>query len=190
MFLTKLKVGTAVLFGIVLFAAGGTLTHQALSARQTETIARAPTKKAPQVPKNRPEPEKPKDTQETVVYSGRVLGPERASVPAQNFYMTLALGISAPAVSFARICHHRGRWPIHLPSFEIGIWRREHRGCGCRSTLRHRMGECWAHEKTKEHTIRLMKNDVPITGANLDLEGKPVVGRHTSPPPGSDGSRG
>ena len=39
-----------------------------------------------------------------------------------------------------------------------------------------------AHEKTEDLTIRLLKDDVPITGQIVvDLEGKPVVAPRCAP---------
>ena len=53
MFLEKLKIGVGLLVAICLIAAGGTLTHQAVSAWQTDTPAQEPTKVVQTKPKER-----------------------------------------------------------------------------------------------------------------------------------------
>jgi RNA polymerase sigma factor (sigma-70 family) len=181
MFVSKAKLATVLLLAVGLLAAGlGLLTHQALAARQTESAA-AVKRSAPEQGKEAPaaapavraaaDPAK-KGTEDAIVLKGRVLGPDGKPVP----------GAKVRFVNVDAESDKEGAYRVALP-----------RPAGVKGPFT-KDSQYWYHiaavaegygvdfrpigTADREGTLdlHLVKDDVPIEGRILDLEGRPVAG--------------
>ncbi len=180
LFLQKARFTTVVLFSLGLAAASaGVFLHQALAAweqpvasPQAESSARVP---PPGVPAPKPAAA---ESQDSIAYGGRVLGPGGQPVMGAQLYLTGASGgygegrsTPAPVVATSG---PEGRFEFQVPKTQLGQdW-----ACVAATAANHGAG--WvvvpADGRRDGLTIHLVQDDVPITGQILNLEGKPVVG--------------
>jgi RNA polymerase sigma factor (sigma-70 family) len=186
MSLSKTKIATAVLIGAsLLVAAGGALAYRALApAEQTPP----PPARPPEPPASRagaaPAAAQPDDANVPATFSGRVLDPDgkpvagakvvfhqrrpygelpdffpapvRATTDAGGRYrLSGTVHLNAPA----RDCRPQLTLAAHVP------------GYGPAATV-----EASSAEELKDRTLQLVKDDVPLRGRILDLQGKPVPG--------------
>ena len=176
MLLGKLRVVTAILLGIGMLAAGGTLTLQAFTAHPTAAVPPAPLDAKQVTSKQRPEADKPQPMSELVEYKGRVVGLDGLPVRDAKLYMTLAWGYPhqpSPSPEYARTGPD-GHFAFRAPKREFGDQ------CTVVAAAATNFGVAWVKvqptETPNDLTIRLVRDDAPITGQIVDLEGKPVVG--------------
>jgi RNA polymerase sigma factor (sigma-70 family) len=172
MFLTKAKTATLFLLAACLLAGVAVLT-QPVTAKD-EAI------QPPEPPSAKPRPSVPmppaEDEKETLAYSGRVLGPDGKPVPGAKLYLTVAEGYlkrPAPSPEYATTGPD-GRFAFTVPKARFG----NQFTVVAATAANH--GPGWvqvpADGKRDDLTIQLVKDDGPITGQIVDLEGKPVAG--------------
>jgi RNA polymerase sigma factor (sigma-70 family) len=164
MFLSKVKTATALLLLVSLLAAAAALTQRVTAA---DKEAKAP-----------PESAKPPAAagKDTIAYAGRVLGPDGRPVPGAKVYMTPAMGYLKrvyPSPERATTGPD-GRFSFTVPRAKFA----ERWTVVAAMAAKHGAG--WvrlkADGKRDNLTIRLVPDDMPITGQIVDLEGKPVRG--------------
>jgi len=122
-----------------------------------------------------PQPAK-EQTEGTAEYRGRVLGPDDRPVAGAKLHMTLAWVYrhpSSPSPAYATTGPD-GRFAFTVPKARFG----NQATVVAATAANHGAGwvEVPAEGKRDALTIRLVKDDVPITGQIVDLEGKPVSG--------------
>jgi RNA polymerase sigma factor (sigma-70 family) len=180
MFLTKTKIATGlVLLAGFLLAGAGALARQALSAGE-------PPAESPKSVVGDPKPEsaaakepaKPPaaDDRDALTYGGRVLGPDGQPVAGAKLYLTRWWGyhyepFTAPE---SATTGRDGRFAFTAP-------KAEYQGqATILSAAAPNRGVGWvglhADDKRTDLTLKLVADNVPITGQIVDLEGKPVAG--------------
>ncbi|HMC65687.1 MAG TPA: hypothetical protein VKI65_12175, partial [Gemmataceae bacterium] len=185
-FLTKAKIAMAVLCAVGLFAAGaGVVNRQALAEKASDpppaaakrakdsTKPPAATRANPQAAETKPPAADDKDS---IAYGGRVLGPDGEPVAGAKLYVTLAYGYAHRPETSPQYATTGpdGRFKFAVPKAKcpdmptfVGAMAANH-------------GAGWvmvpADGKRNDLTLQLVKDDVPITGQIVDLEGKPVAG--------------
>jgi RNA polymerase sigma factor (sigma-70 family) len=185
MFLTKAKIAVALLFAVGLVATGASvLTCQALAAKETPPVAQKaepPAKEAtkPQAAHAKPINAPKVEANDTVEVSGRVLDPDGKPVQGAKLVFLYASTEKVPEKVWATSTAD-GRFHFSVPkSIENDVWS----------------GNAWDYthvvaaadgygfavarvrpEASRDMTLRLVKDDVPIQGRVLDLQGKPVAG--------------
>jgi RNA polymerase sigma factor (sigma-70 family) len=182
MFVSKIKLATLVLLAAGLFAAGlGLLSHQALAARQAEKsvgdkrAAPESGKEAPAAaPGVRAKDEAVKEGKdEALVIKGRVLGPDGKPVVGAKVHF----GSKVQAES-----DKEGAYQVALPrsADERGPYNRASRYWYTVAAEAEGYGidfrAIGTADKDGNLDLHLVKDDVPIEGRILDLEGRPVAG--------------
>jgi RNA polymerase sigma factor (sigma-70 family) len=142
-------------------------------------LARPPAQEPPAPPAAKTKAEAPAakdEDKERIAYAGRVLGPDGRPVPGAKLYLTLAWGYlrkPAPSPEYATTGPD-GRFRFTVPRAEFA----DHYTVVTATAANH--GPGWvtvkAGGKREGLTLRLVKDDMPITGHVVDLEGKPVAG--------------
>jgi RNA polymerase sigma factor (sigma-70 family) len=165
----KARIATVVLLAAGLLAAGaGALTHQALAARGPK----GPPPATPQpASKEAAKPAGPGE-KDALVYAGRVLGPGGRPVAGARLYLT-GIPLQAPP-SESATTGDNGRFRFTVPKAKVGdYWT-----VVTATAAGHGPGwvEVLAGARREGLSLRLVKDDVPITGQIVDLEGKPVPG--------------
>jgi RNA polymerase sigma factor (sigma-70 family) len=183
MFVTKTKIAIALLLAGGLFAAGaGAMAHQALSPKNSETPAIA--KSEPPANRDDTTPQTTKDSgeiKEAVTFSGRVVNPEGRPVPGAKLHLIAQSWASGKPVHVETKSGADGSFHLAVAPSEARRladeppWSRTYvlamaDGFGPAVSLRE------ALESAGDLTLRLAKDDVPITGRILDLQGKPIAG--------------
>jgi RNA polymerase sigma factor (sigma-70 family) len=177
MFVTKAKIAVVLVFAASLFALGaGVLACQEPEALPTARSESA----APPEGKGQAAGAADKD-KKTVTLTGRVLDPDGKPVAGAKLYLLdYAAGGKAPAVR--EVTAADGRFRFAVAEGDV--------------TLNHGYVDPWQHlflvataegygpalskvgkpGGAEERTLRLAKDDVPIRGRVIDLEGRPVAG--------------
>ncbi len=170
LFLQKARIATLVLLALGLFATGaGVLIPQALTA--PEPPIERPGAEDPG-PERKTPGAAPKDT---VTFRGRVLSPDGQPVAGARLYLTSGWGEMrrpAPSTEYATTGAD-GRFQVTMPKAALRD------GFHYLAATSSRHGPGWvvvAPVELGDQTLRLVPDDVPITGQILDLEGKPVAG--------------
>jgi protocatechuate 3,4-dioxygenase beta subunit len=172
MFLSKVKAATALLLAAGLVACAAALAQRVTAAGETAKPPAAPGAQPPAAEVKRPAA----DGKDSVAYGGRVLGPDGRPVAGAKVYMTTARGYlkrPAPSPEYATTGAD-GRFRFTVPKGEFGdhstVVTATAPNCGPGWV------EVKAGGKKDDLTLRLVKDEVPITGRVVDLEGKPVPG--------------
>jgi RNA polymerase sigma factor (sigma-70 family) len=188
MFPRNVKLATAVLLAVGLVATGaGVLARQALAAEERSAEGPPSDAGAPKAPAAKPAA----DELGAISYSGRVLGPDGRPVGGAKLYLTLSwsyLKRPAPAALQATTGPD-GRFQFTVPRARYGqsMTSVVATAPGC--------GPAWvevrADEPKDKLELRLVKDDVPLTGRVVDLQGRPVRGAtvrvlHLLAAPGED----
>jgi protocatechuate 3,4-dioxygenase beta subunit len=166
MFVTKTKIALAALLLSGLVAAYGF----ALGSKSEE-------RNSPANPKARTTAEPPAaHDKNSITYGGRVLDPDGKPVHGAKLYLTLMHGYARepfPAAESATT-GPEGRFLFTVPKAKFGDSRT------AVAAMAANYGVGWAEipmdGKRGDVTIRMVRDDVPITGQVVDLEGKPVAG--------------
>jgi RNA polymerase sigma factor (sigma-70 family) len=186
MFLTKAKIATAVLIAAgLLIAVGGALAYQAFAAEETPPAAARPSE--PQPPPKAdaaPPAAQVDDGNAAATFSGRVLDPDGKPVagakvvfhqrcPPQELPDFFPAPVTGTTDADGR---YRLSGTVHLNApgrkWQPMLTLTAHvPGYGPAATV-----EVGSPDELKDCTLRLVKDDVPIRGRILDLEGKPVAG--------------
>ncbi len=183
LFVTKLKVATAVLLAASALAGAGAMAHQALGARNTPPPAqKAETatkpKAKPQARRTQPTADANDKAGDTIEVSGCVLDPAGKPLSGAKIYMTRSWRyVERPASSpVYATTGEDGRFAFTVPRVPFANEMLE-----LVATAKD-FGATWVQvglgiKKEKETvTLRLVKDDVPLAGQIVDLQGKPVQG--------------
>ena len=177
MLTTKLKVATALLLAVSVAAGAGALTRQALAGKTGDP----PAEKSPKNSKEQPAPKeiaKPQGAAGDLVYSGRVLGPDGKPVAGAKLFVTLPWSyMQRPAPSPVRATTGTdGRFQFTASKSKFG----PHVYVMAVVAVAPGYGPDWVEVRPQDAkddlTLRLVKDDVPINGQVLDLQGRPVRG--------------
>ncbi len=176
MFLTKIKIATAVLLALALVA-----TTACVLAHQTPPVGdRPPGSRNSEVDNQDQKPADPKQPapveKETVAYGGRVLGPDGKPVVGAKMYLTAMQGYYREPFPGAvqATTGPEGRFEFAVSKAKFG----DRKSVVAVVAANHGVGweEIPADGRRNELTLRLVNDDVPIMGQIVDLEGKPVPG--------------
>jgi protocatechuate 3,4-dioxygenase beta subunit len=173
MFLTKAKIVTTVLLTVGLLAASaGALAYRGFTANGADQPPASDAKPAP-----KPQATKPTDT---IEIAGRVLDPDGKPIAGAKLYQAYRVEFidrdAPPAPKVRGTTGPDGRFHFTIPKADLTS--------APRTTLQvvaiaKGFGPDWVEIQKPaagELTLRLVKDDVPITGRILDLEGKPIRG--------------
>jgi RNA polymerase sigma factor (sigma-70 family) len=171
MFLTKAKIPTLVLLALSLVAGAAALALPGKAADEPAQPspdspgAKPPAGKAPHAPEK-----------DSLTYGGRVLGPDGRPVAGAKLYLTPAWGYLHEPYSSTEsgTTGADGRFAFTVPKAKY----HDHAIVVAAAAANH--GVAWvtvpAGGKRDDLTLRLVEDDVPITGQIVDLQGKPVAG--------------
>jgi RNA polymerase sigma factor (sigma-70 family) len=172
----KAKIATALLIVLGLVVAGaGALTRPAPAAPPEETKPQAGAK--PSTAAGKPAPAGEKDG--LVEVRGRVLDPDGKPVPGARLVFVYASTEKAPDKVWATSAADGGFQFSVARSIEDAAWYGNAWDQTYVVAAAEGHGFAWAHvrpETAGDLTLRLVKDDVPLRGRVLDLEGKPVAG--------------
>jgi RNA polymerase sigma factor (sigma-70 family) len=175
MFLTKAKIATALLVAVALLVAGtGLLTRQAL-ATPPEGAKQPADAKPPATAK--PSPAEEKDG--FVNVQGHVLDPDGKPVTGARLVFLYASAEKLPEKVWATSAADGGFQFAVARSIENASWYGNAWDSTYVVAAAEGHGFGWAHvrpETSGDLTLRLVKDDVPIQGRVIDLQGKPVAG--------------
>ena len=181
MFVTKLKTATAILLAVGLVTTGASLlTHQTLAAKQPgiEPPPDASARKAKPAEEKgiaaKPKPaDSLKEAADAVVVSGRVLDPDGKPVAGAKLSLWTNAVKQRADMPVLATTGNDGRFRFTVPKADL-----ERDAKVVARAKDH--GPDWIEltklNKGGEATLRLAKDDVPINGRVLDLEGQPVAG--------------
>jgi RNA polymerase sigma factor (sigma-70 family) len=188
MFLTKAKIATVVFLTVGVFAAGtGALTQQRLAGKQPPTIAvKRSGSPAPKEEARSPAP-KDDDATDAVTFGGRVLDPDGKPFVGAQLYLLdyarkagprpgLAFKVQATSASEGRFRFKVAEADVTLPTGYVDdpwnhvfvVAMAEGYGFAFKPVGK--------RQAAADMTLQLAKDDVPIMGRVVDLQGKPVPG--------------
>jgi RNA polymerase sigma factor (sigma-70 family) len=169
MFLSKAKVATVILLLAILLTGAGVLTHQAIAAKQATAEPAAKAAEPPAAPPTRDT----KEAERTVVLSGRVLDPDGKPLAGARLFLWTNAVKGKDDLPVRATAADDGRFRLTVARADL------ERDAKLVASARD-LGPDWldASEIAKggELTLRLVKDDVPVNGRLLDLEGQPVAG--------------
>jgi RNA polymerase sigma factor (sigma-70 family) len=186
MFLTKARTATTFLFALGFLTAAGALAHQALAARETPAVGSSQAAAQSSKSEEKARPVTEGDVQrDTALVSGRVLDPDGKPVQGAKVYFVRLLAYrrgTPPAPPPARATTGAdGRF--HFRVSRTGFHNAEEKKAWFHVTLTavaagH--GPAWKMvvepKALRNVTLKLVKDDVPLVGRVVDLEGKPIKG--------------
>jgi RNA polymerase sigma factor (sigma-70 family) len=168
---TKTKIALVVLLAVGLFAAGAASRTQRVTADETAKPPAA-TSAGPPAAEAKP----PADDKDSLAYGGRVLGPDGKPVAGAKLYLTpTVIYPNRPSSSPENATTDPdGRFTFTVPKAQFGdrytFVAATASGCGIG------LATVPPSDRRDGLTLRLVADDVPITGQVVDLEGKPVPG--------------
>jgi RNA polymerase sigma factor (sigma-70 family) len=194
MFLTKTKIVLGSLLVVGLFVGAGVVAHQAVAAKGLAAEGAPPenreAKPGPAAGAAAPQPPATGD-KGLIAYSGRVIGPDGRPARGAKIYLTPAWSyLSRPYTPEEHATTEAdGRFHFTVPRAKF------HEYFTVVTATMAICGPGWVEVPTggkrDDLTLQLVKDDVPITGQIVDLQGKPVPGatvstRQISAAPGED----
>jgi protocatechuate 3,4-dioxygenase beta subunit len=179
MLLTNMKIATVLLLALGLAFGAGLLAHQACARPGASQSADPPKVQSPK-PSAKPG-DKAKDAQGkangTLVVNGRVLDPEGNPVRRAKLFLYY---LSAQPAKARTITATDGGFQFTVPSAELShLWdERWRRPAVVAVAPGYGPAIAWSDKPAglRDLTLRLVKDDVPIKGRILSLEGKPIAG--------------
>jgi RNA polymerase sigma factor (sigma-70 family) len=175
MFLTKAKIATAVLFAVSVLAAGtGALAYRTLAAKEVDGRQQAAAQAIePPAAKKAVKPPAA-DDKDSFAYAGRVLGPDGKPVAGAKLYLTPWWGYHYEPFTSpeSATTGPDGRFAFTAPK------AKDRNLAAIVSAAAPNFGVGWVGfhkgDKRTDLTLKLVADDVAITGQVVDLEGKPV----------------
>ncbi len=188
MFLTKAKIALAMLLVVGLLAGGaGVLTCRALLAGKEQPAAPPAAKSAQPASEKKPGPQKEAEAADknAVTVSGRVLGPDGKPVAGAKLYRAFWVefieGNPPPAPKLLGTSDRDGRFQLAVSREELA---KHPKAVLQVVATADGFGPDWVRldqADARALTLRLVQDDVPITGRLLDLEGRPIRGATIQP---------
>jgi RNA polymerase sigma factor (sigma-70 family) len=177
MMLNKASIVMAVVLAMSVLAGACALTCRAIAAKDAGRPSLPATAQKTESSTARPNAKKQEaDDKESIGYGGRVLGWDGRPVVGAKLYVTSAVvheNRQSPTIKDA-ITGRDGRFAFTVPKEKL-----DERFTIVAVTAPGQ-GTVWTelspNDRRDDLTIRLVKDDVPITGQIVDLEGKPVAG--------------
>ncbi len=183
MFLTKATLATAVLMTISLLITGGTLAYQNLAAQEEDTPPVAIKHAEPSARKGASQRQiaQATDPKDSAIFSGRVLDPDGKPVAGAKLHLIAHPWAKPEPVHLQTTSTAGGAFRLMVAP---GDTRRLADDASWMPTAVVAVAEGYgpavslhaASESAAGLTLRLIKDDVPIRGRILNLEGKPIVG--------------
>jgi RNA polymerase sigma factor (sigma-70 family) len=178
MLLQKLALASATLLaaGLIAWGASAALVSFAENpSKKTIATSYSPVRPRSETPVRQAEP-KLLDSTAKVSIGGRVIGHDGEAVAGAKLYLTVMQGYYRqpfPASELA-VTGPDGRFAFRVSKSTIG----DEKIVAAAIAMNHGVGwlEISAGGNRDDLTVRLVKDDVPITGQVVDLEGKPVPG--------------
>jgi hypothetical protein len=165
------KAAAALLLAAGLVAGAAALAQRVTAAGEAAKPPAAPGAKPPAAQALPPAA----DGKDSVAYGGRVLGPDGRPIAGAKLYLTRAIWAWRPSPSPEYATSGPdGRFRFTAPKAEFRDW------ATVVAATAPNCGPGWvevpAGGKRDDLTLRLVNDDVPITGQVVDLQGKPVAG--------------
>ncbi len=193
MTVSKLKLATLLLLAVGVVVAGtGVLTRPEAAAQQSPKERKTPVAEAAPSGASQPRPAPVlEETGNSVTINGRVLGPDGKPIPGAEIYVGWFYGYALPwfpptvpplRPKEGATSGPDGRFHLRFTQAESYAamhnafqkpWRRTQIVVAARG---YGPGWLWLESVKGELTPRLVKDDVPIHGRILDLQGHPVAG--------------
>ncbi|MCI0458660.1 MAG: hypothetical protein L0Z62_16990, partial [Gemmataceae bacterium] len=179
MFLTKVKIATTLLVAAGLVAAGtGWAAHGLATSSDTEAVAKPAPRLVTTAQPQAAEAKLPAaDDKDAIAYGGQVLGPAGQPVAGARLYLapgwsTDDFGPPDPGPVYATT-DADGRFLFKVPKVKLD---------NCQMTAlvatAQGHGPAWLdvnpYDRKEDLTLRLVKDDRPIAGQVVDLEGRPI----------------
>ncbi len=186
MFLTKAKIVTAVVLAVGLLAAGaGTLTYQGFAADKDSPPPAAAAQEEP----TPPAPKRPAGVEDkaskAIAIRGSVLSPDGKPITGAKLYQTFWVEFiehdPLPAPKVRGTSGPDGRFQFTVAKADLAA---NPKAVLQVVAVADGFGLGWVSldkPDAQEITVRLAKDDVPITGRVLDLEGRPIRGATIRP---------
>jgi RNA polymerase sigma factor (sigma-70 family) len=182
MFLTKAKIATTVLLTVNLLIAGGTVAYQSLAAQEKGAPPAAAKQAVPSAPKatSQRQATRVDDPKDSATFSGRVLDPEGKPFAGAKLHLVAHPLAKPDSVHLQTTSDGGGAFRLTLAP---GDARRLADDASWMPTAVVAMAEGYgpavslhaASESAADLTLQLAKDDVPVRGRILDLEGKPIA---------------
>jgi RNA polymerase sigma factor (sigma-70 family) len=176
MWTTKLKIATAVLIAATCLTGMGVGASKRITGNPPEGQHASPLQKPEQgadAARNAAGPRPAEDQAQAVEISGRVLDPEGKPLAGAKLSVWTDDSVGKPPARERAPTGEDGRFRLQVTKAEIA---RKAKVVATAEGL----GPDWIGirnpEKVSDVTLRLAKDDIPITGRVLDLEGRPIAG--------------
>jgi RNA polymerase sigma factor (sigma-70 family) len=175
LFVTKVKVATALLLVVSLLGVAAVRTLGVPAASGQAQPSAATSAPAPPAPAKLPAA-RDQQNQETIAYSGRVLGPDGKPAGGAKLYLAQWWGYHYEPFGSpeSATTDREGRFAFSVP-------RAKYQDLPTIvSATAPNLGVGWfgisKNDRRTDLTLKLVADDVPIAGQIVDLEGKPVAG--------------
>jgi RNA polymerase sigma factor (sigma-70 family) len=167
----KATVAVVVLVSLTL-GLGGLLAHRAI---HDPTLAEAPAApKAAPPAQTPPQPARRASKQQAIEIKGRVFDPEGKPLPGARLLILTDADAEKADIAVRATTNKDGQFRFAVESTDFNA-----QGKATLAATAKGLGPDWieiALENKKDITLQLVKDDVPIEGRVLDLEGRPVSG--------------
>ena len=186
MFLTKMKIASVLLLAAgVVAAAAGALTHEIPAARTAAEPLAPAAKEEPERPARKPTAGAENQAANAIQVSGRVLDPDGQPVGGAKLYQAIRVEFiehdPPPAPKSRGTSGRDGRFGFTVAKADLPAKPDDLLQV---VAIAEGFGPGWVSldkSAAQDVTVRLARDDVPITGRVLDLEGRPIRGATIRP---------
>jgi hypothetical protein len=180
MLISKAKVGVAAILTAALFAAAGMVTHQAPAAVESEATANQKSETpSPRAGIAAKAPETNEAAKDDVIFTGQVVDPDGSAVAGAKLVFLYSSADKVPEKVWAT-SGKDGRFKLQVAkNLETASWSGSIWDAASVAAAADGFGLGWVRVRPDAPgnlVIHLVKDDVPLKGRILDLQGKPVAG--------------